>query len=185
MTDLSYSIRPTRLSDAEAIARCLIASWRTTYALFLDRSFFDHLEQDLDQQVARQHIRLADPHCLSWVAVTHDDHVIGFIQAGPNRTPNDYHDTEFYALYLLSGWRGQGIGRHLLALEAAALIQKGLRSPMVWVLSQNPYAVFYQQLGARSYRRTTIQLDQKTVEQTAYGWDTWQQLTFPNLNVKP
>lgn len=153
------------------MTRVHLASWRTTYQGMVDGAFLDSMERDLDRRIQSRRERLARPGVWSFVAMTPEQHVIGFLDGGQNREPNTDYDAELYAIYLLKGWQGLGIGRALVHILAQTLIAAECSRMLVWVLSNNPSRIFYERLGGRILRAAAISIGAQTLEETAYGFD--------------
>ena len=99
--------------------------------------------------------RLASPGFLALVAEEVADNlsepkqmVIGFVNGGSLREPVEDFDGELYAIYLLLSAHRKGIGRALTMRFAELLHAQGLKSMLVWVLTDNPAVDFYRKMGA-------------------------------------
>lgn len=174
---MEYQIRRGVEVDAEALSRVHLASWRTTYGGMIPEAFFDQMERDLDQRVERHRTRLASADVGVWVAVTPENHVVGFADGGPIRQVQDLFDGELYAIYLLKGWQGLGVGKALVQHLAQYLSSRGKQAMAVWVLKDNvPARQFYERLGARYLTAQTIEIGSRVLEEWAYGWDDLRRL---------
>lgn len=171
--DRAYLIRSAELRDVSALVRVHAASWRTTYAGLVEDAFLDRLERELDLRIEQRRERVARPDAAVWVACTPKDHVVGFIDGGPIREPLEAYDQELYAIYLLQGWQGMGIGRALIRQLARHLESNGGQKLLVWVLKENSSGrSFYERLGGRLVAEKSIQIGSKTFAELAYGWET-------------
>ena len=168
---MDYLVRRATIDDAEAIARVHAVSWRTTYQGLVEDDVLDRLERDLDDRVARRIERLRRPELMCWVAVTPGGYVVGFADGGPIRAPLQGYDYELYAIYLLKGWQGCGMGLALVRALWDSICQEGGRSMAVWVLKDNRSRSFYEHLGAQYLMRETIRIGSQNLEEWAYGWD--------------
>jgi len=56
---------------------------------------------------------------------------------------------------------------------------------LVWVLAENPNRRFYESLGGRFLRSTTITLGGADLEEWAYGWDDLRGLAGMGENLTP
>lgn len=168
-----YHIRRGMERDAEALTRVHAASWRTTYSNIVDEAFFDRMDRRLDSRIAQWAQRLAQPGVKIWVAASPHDRVVGFIDGGPIREPVLDYDQEIYAIYLLQGWQGRGMGKALVGELARGLHEAGGRRLLVWVLADNVSArQFYEHVGARQIREQTIQIGSQQLQECAYGWES-------------
>jgi L-amino acid N-acyltransferase YncA len=106
-----------------------------------------------------------------WICVAEvDEMVCGFAAGGRLRELVDAYDGEVYALYLLAGMQGQGIGRGMFAWVARELAQQGMWDFVVWTLRENPSVGFYARLGGVVVAEAEIEIGGKRLEPVAYGW---------------
>ena len=76
------------------------------------------------------------------------DRVAGYANYGRNRARSLFYDGEIYEIYLRPEFQGLGFGRRLFTAARRDLAQSGLKSLVVWALSDNEPAVeFYRALG--------------------------------------
>ncbi|MBT6205849.1 MAG: GNAT family N-acetyltransferase [Rhodospirillaceae bacterium] len=167
------TLRAARQSDAPAIARVHVESWRTTYAGMLPDSYL--LSLDVDQRTVFW-ARLLKPRGDS-VVVAEDEKagVIGFGSCGPIR-PEEQPQSgdgwlgEIYTLYLLSDWHGQGLGRSMLDWLLQRLRARGLDRILLWVVEANPTRFFYEAMGAKVIARRREPFAGVLLDELAYGW---------------
>jgi GNAT superfamily N-acetyltransferase len=163
-------IRPACGEDVEAASRVHLASWRTTYAGIVADEFLDQLERDLDAAIDRRRRRWDRTDVRKLVAVTPGDHVVGFADGGPVRDGDAAYSGEVYAIYLLKGWQGLGVGRGLFSALGRALAEAGHASLKLWVLTDNPARRFYERLGGVLVDRNVIAVGGQALPESAYGW---------------
>jgi ribosomal protein S18 acetylase RimI-like enzyme len=77
---------------------------------------------------------------------------------------------ELYGIYLLESHQRRGIGRGLLQAIVERLAEAGLRSLVVWVLTDNRSRGFYEALGGELIRRGQTEIGGLALEKVAYGW---------------
>lgn len=53
---------------------------------------------------------------------------------------------------------------------AAADLQAGLPSMLVWVLAANPARSFYERLGGKRVRGSRIEIGGELLDEVGYGW---------------
>ncbi len=100
---------------------------------------------------------MADPKSLALVAED-GDRVVGVCYAGPSKEPG-YPGGEVYAIYLLPGAQGKGLGRELFEKALRFLLETGQTPVWVWVIEQNVHARgFYAHLGGRLAGRRSTRL---------------------------
>jgi ribosomal protein S18 acetylase RimI-like enzyme len=180
------SVRPAARGDEDALALVHVRAWQTTYRGILPAEFLDAL--NVTARVDRWHERIESPGEgeFSFVAEAIGDEgrreIVGFSSGGPEREGFASADGvryagEVYAIYLLAGWQRQGAGRQLMASSAQALIDRGFRSVVIWVLKDNaPARGFYEALGGVLVGEKPITIGQTDLLEVAYGWPDAQRL---------
>jgi len=99
------------------------------------------------------------------------DSIAGYANYGRNRARSLFYDGEVYELYLRPEFQGLGFGRRLFTAARKDLIQSGLKSLVVWALSDNdPAMEFYRALGGRAVARSSEKFGAKTLDKVAYAW---------------
>jgi ribosomal protein S18 acetylase RimI-like enzyme len=99
------------------------------------------------------------------------DRVAGYANYGRNRARSLNYDGEIYELYLRPEFQGLGFGRRLFTAARKDLAQSGLRSLVIWALSDNdPAVAFYRALGGRPVARSSERFGGRTLDKTAFGW---------------
>src|ERR1043165_9161984 len=113
MKEQEFIIRPTIISDAEAIARINIDSWRETYSGLIAPETLDAMT---DEEYNAKWKRILDPtnsvNGFRFVAEI-DSTIVGYVGAGVPRDESLGYEGELYALYLLKRYHGKGIGKGL------------------------------------------------------------------------
>ena len=170
--DLSECIiRDATMADAVGIASVHVVSWRETYPGIIPATFLERVS--LDRRTAHWQQQLATPPkgTATLVAERPDTgEIVGFADAGPNRSPELGFDAELYALYLLKTCQGAGIGRELVRANAARLLRAGYRSLCTWVLAENSSCGFYKALGGTVIGEKEESFDGVPLRELAYGW---------------
>jgi ribosomal protein S18 acetylase RimI-like enzyme len=171
------SVRAARASDAPAIARVLVDSWRSTYGGIIAQSYIDGMS--VESQTKRWQRRLSEPKVLATTVVVDDDGgvVVGFAAGGPIRERCDDFDAELYAIYVAADAQGRGLGRQLLTEWARRASSQGFRAAIVRVLTANSARAFYERLGGRWLKEATLDLDGAAYAESWYGWDSLDALT--------
>jgi ribosomal protein S18 acetylase RimI-like enzyme len=172
---MPLAYRLATVSDAAAIARLHVASWRETYTGLLPAVMLADLSAEsraamweavLDAPARRigTRVHLAEE----------EGEVVGFGACGGQRDEG-LRDRgfvgEFGAIYVLRSHQGGGVGRALMRLMARDLMARSMPSASLWVLDGNARArALYERLGG------TILADKETVDggvtlhEVAYGW---------------
>jgi ribosomal protein S18 acetylase RimI-like enzyme len=103
------------------------------------------------------------------VALTHDEAWRAAYQG--NRARSLHFEGEIYELYLRPEFQGLGFGRRLFAAAKRDLAQSGLKSMVVWALSDNdPATEFYRALGGRMVARSSERFGPKSLDKVAFAW---------------
>ncbi len=99
------------------------------------------------------------------------DRIAGYANYGRNRARSLTYDGEIYELYLRPEFQGLGFGRRLFTAARRDLAQSGLKSLVVWALSDNDPAVeFYRAIGGRAVARSSERFGSKTLDKVAFAW---------------
>jgi ribosomal protein S18 acetylase RimI-like enzyme len=168
-------IRAAQLADVPGIARVHVDAWRSTYQGLLPADFLADLRYDQREQLW-QHIltQFSETHFV-FVAVDHEQ-VVGFASGGPEQSGGLGCDGELYAIYLLSTYQHQGLGRKLTQALVRQLVAQGFQSMAVWVLAENPARRFYETLGGRYLCTRQDEIGGATVSEIAYRWSDLAEL---------
>lgn len=137
-------IRAALVSDAPAIARVHVDSWRAAYRGIISDEVLENL--NIEQRTARWSSNLTDDVSETMVEYSREG-ILGFVSFGATRDEDDDPTQvgEIMAVYIAPvSWR-QGIGRALCGAAVAALSARGFAEIVVWVLKENhPARVFYE-----------------------------------------
>jgi ribosomal protein S18 acetylase RimI-like enzyme len=166
-------IRTAWVSDAPALARVHVDSWRTTYRDILPKERLEALSYvHREEGWADRLERAAALRAVTFVAEDQDGQVIGFSTAGPETSGDPTYKGELYAIYLLERFQRQGHGRRLMHAAADAMSQAGFPNIMLWVLADNHGARrFYERIGGRVIGERALTIFDVAVEECAYAWD--------------
>ena len=163
-------VREARCEDVGAIAQVHVESWRTTYRGLMPDAVLDGLTPEQRRPQWEQQLCSGRPLRCTFVATDAENRVVGFASAGPQRDMPAY-DGELYAIYLPQSVQRQGTGRRLVASVARCLIDRGMRSMLLWVLASNhPSRAFYERLGGTYVQTKPYEIGGATLREVAYGW---------------
>ncbi len=143
-------IRPAEVSDAPALARIRVASWRAAYAGLVPDDVLADLDEAAD--TTRFATALADADSGRQTLVACDEPagpVLGYVSFGPDREqPDQVLVGEVYAVYLdPPAWR-RGLGAALMHAAERELVRRGATRARVWTLARNAQArAFYDSRG--------------------------------------
>jgi GNAT superfamily N-acetyltransferase len=179
---MAMVVRKARISDAEAIAKVHVQSWRETYPGIVSEEYLKRLSVK-DREAAWSKNLEDQSERFNFVAENTSVGVVGFSSGGPLRgeaqsfapalpeNAKAAYDGEFYAIYLLKAFQKSGSGRALFEAVVKELKQRGFKSMLVWVLKDNPACAFYEAMGGRLLGQTKITID-KELDELAYGWES-------------
>jgi ribosomal protein S18 acetylase RimI-like enzyme len=177
----AITIRAATPSDAPAIGRVHVQSWRETYRGMLSDALLDSVSATVRAAMWSGALEAEAP-VLLYVAERGNGDLVGFAAGGGRRSSALTHDAEIYAIYLLNAVRRRGCGRRLMAALAAALRALQFRSLCLWVLRDNTEARgFYERLGGQLVGERTKTEGEHTFEEVAYGWPDLNALCGPTV----
>ena len=167
MNTTLIEIRRARSSDAVAVAAAHDDAWRTAYRGIIPGP-------ELEKLVSRRGAAWWDGAIRKGSRVSilvFGDEVAGYANYGRNRARSLYYDGEIYELYLRPEYQGVGFGRRLFTSARRDLAQSGMKSLVLWALSDNEPAVdFYRALGGQPVARSSERFGDKTLDKVAFAW---------------
>jgi ribosomal protein S18 acetylase RimI-like enzyme len=163
-------LRPAKPSDARAIGRIHVETWRTAYPGMVPDQTLLGMTVDGKASAWRRALSRLPTREVVLVAEDSEAGPVGFASAGPNRDPRLPFAGEVQTLYVLPDWQNRGIGRQLLLGCFARLVDQGLASAVIWVLADNPSRFFYERLGGRRAGERDERLWGALLHEVAYGW---------------
>jgi ribosomal protein S18 acetylase RimI-like enzyme len=183
----SIVIRPARASDAEAIARVRVDSWRETYRGMIPQSYLDAMKLE-ESRVLWEKVLSAGSSAVSVFVAEHGAEIVGFGSGNMLAEPKHGFDAELSAVYVRREFQRAGVGRRLVAETAAALSQRdrGAGGLIVWVIAGNKGArAFFERMGAELVIEQAFQWDGKDLVEAGYGWRTLEVLTADLPGLPP
>ncbi len=167
MSTVLIEIRRAKLCDAEAVAETHDAAWRAAYQGIIPGTELEKLISrrgpDWWDSAIRKGSRIA--------LMQFGDHIAGYANYGRNRARSLFYEGEIYELYLKPEFQGLGFGRRLFSAARRDLVQSGLKSLVVWALSDNePATEFYKALGGRAVARSSERFGTRVLDKVAYAW---------------
>jgi ribosomal protein S18 acetylase RimI-like enzyme len=132
MSTTLIEVRPARAADASAVASTHDEAWRAAYQGIIPGAELEKLINRRGPQWWDSAIRKG-----SRVSVlVFGDKVAGYANYGRNRARSLHFEGEIYELYLRPEFQGLGFGRRLFSSARRDLLQSGLKSMVVWALSE-------------------------------------------------
>lgn len=112
---MDFTIREPQKSDAEAIARVHVESWKETYGHLLPEDFFGgdlhHRRLGMWQRMLASG---TDPFVVR-VGESSEGEIVGFILIGPSDDPKTApRKRSLFAIYVMNSHHGTGMGQALL-----------------------------------------------------------------------
>ena len=104
----------------------------------------------------------------SFVAENPHGEVVGYVIGGKERSNFPGVLGEIGAIYILSDYHRQGIGRKLMHHASVHLFQFGLLPYLLWVLEQNVARGFYERLGGVYLAQKEISIAENSLTEIAY-----------------
>jgi ribosomal protein S18 acetylase RimI-like enzyme len=167
MNTTLIEIRRAKSSDAVDVAETHDEAWRTAYQGIIPGN-------ELEKLINRRGPDWWDSAIRKGSRITilqFGERVAGYANYGRNRARSLFYDGEIYELYLRPEFQGLGFGRRLFSAARKDLNQSGLKSLVVWALSDNePAMEFYRALGGRAVARSSERFGAKTLDKVAYAW---------------
>ncbi|MEA3026648.1 MAG: hypothetical protein QOF91_1933 [Alphaproteobacteria bacterium] len=169
MSTVLIEIRRAKASDAAAVADTHDEAWRGAYQGVIPGLELEKLVTrrgpDWWDSAIRKGSRIA--------ILAFGDKVAGYANYGRNRARSLFYDGEIYELYLRPEYQGLGFGRRLFTSARRDLGQSGLKSLVVWALSDNDPAVeFYRALGGKAVARSSERFGEKSLDKVAFAWNS-------------
>ena len=132
--------------DCHAIAAVQVLSWQHAYEGILPADYLATLSVEAREAVWRKAMAEGQPQLL---VARSETGVEGFIAFGPSRDRGAPADrAEIWALYTAPTVWSQGIGRALWLQARERLVEQGMRTVSLWVLTRNRRAIlFYAAAG--------------------------------------
>jgi ribosomal protein S18 acetylase RimI-like enzyme len=167
MSTVLIEIRRAKATDAGTVAETHDEAWRTAYQGIIPGTELDKLISRRGPAWWESAIRKGSRIAL----LGFGDRVAGYANYGRNRARSLFYEGEIYELYLRPEFQGLGFGRRLFTAARRDLAQSGLKSLVVWALSDNEPAVeFYRALGGRPVARSSERFGTRTLDKVAFAW---------------
>jgi ribosomal protein S18 acetylase RimI-like enzyme len=168
MSTVLIEIRRARPADAKSVAATHDDAWRNAYQGVIPGAELERLIARRGEAWWNGAIRKGSRISL----LAFGDTIAGYANYGRNRARSLYYDGEVYELYLRPEFQGLGFGRRLFTAARRDLAHSGMKSVVVWALSDNEPAVdFYRALGGRAVARSSEKFGDKVLEKVAYAWN--------------
>lgn len=160
-------IREASVTDAPAIARVTVDTWKTAYRGIIDDNYLNNLSYEEREKGWKQ---FPFDDCFVYVAVDGAQKILGFAAAGPEREGNPAYQGELYAIYVCQEDQNKGTGSALFLTVLQKMAEASINSLLLWVLADSPYRRFYEKHGGQPLGSKLLEMEGFINEITAYGW---------------
>jgi ribosomal protein S18 acetylase RimI-like enzyme len=169
--DTQFVLFPAGPTDAEALARAHVTSWRETYRGLLPDAYLARMSEEAHTRRFAHLLLHPGPDDVTLAAADRWD-IVGYAQGGPSRRRRE-GEAEIATLYLIRAAQNRGLGGRLLMQTARALAARGARSLVVSVLRENVAARgFYEHMGGQAEPpRLEPGPGGAPLHEVAYCWD--------------
>src|ERR1700740_2301268 len=169
MNTTLIEIRRAKPTDAVSVAETHDEAWRTAYRGIIPGAELEKLISRRGPAWWESAIRKGSRVAL----LVFGDRIAGYANYGRNRARSLTYDGEIYELYLRPEFQGLGFGRRLFTATRRDLAQSGIKSLVVWALSENESAVdFYRALGGKAGARSSEKFGTRVLDKVAFGWQS-------------
>jgi GNAT superfamily N-acetyltransferase len=148
-----------------------VDTWRKAYKGIVPDDYLDGLSYEESGRLWQDVITAGD----GCVFVAEDeDGFFGFASGSPgkrfSRNLREY-EGELKTVYVLPSHQGTGAGRQLVGAVARHFTERGMRSMLLWVFTENRSARrFYESLGGVLVAEDGFELGGAWLSEVAYGW---------------
>lgn len=147
--DTQFVIFPAGPTDAEALARVHVQSWRETYKGLLPDAYLARMSEAAHARRFGHALMKPGPDDVTLAAADRWG-LVGYAQGGPSRR-RVADEAEVATLYLVRSAQNRGLGARLLQGAARSLSARGATSLVISVLRDNFGARgFYEHLGGEA-----------------------------------
>ena len=133
--------------DALGIAIVNVYTWKTAYSGLIPNDFIDS-RIDRVIEIADRNRRDIEVRN-NFIVAKEDNTIVGFACYGKSRNEEFVDSGEIYALYVLSGFQGKGIGREIFDSCIGELKKEGYESLIINCLKGNKSMEFYKHMGGK------------------------------------
>jgi len=165
------NIRSVKSTDIKDLAKVHVDTWKTTYKGIVSDEFLQKLSYDEREKLWSTFLKEENINRFIFVVENEFGIVIGFAIGGLERTNNPSYKGELWGIYILKEYQKKGIGKALVKKIIETLLNLNITSMLVWVLKDNPYRSFYENLGGIIVDQKPTEIGQERLIEIAYGWN--------------
>ncbi|MDQ8739334.1 GNAT family N-acetyltransferase [Paenibacillus sp. LHD-38] len=165
-------IRRAVFDDVKGIVHVHIESIKSSHVSILPQDFLDNLTHEWSTPRFTETLRNPPKDVSLLVAEDERGKIIGFIWGGPERKGDTEYKGEIYAVYVLSEFRGVGVGRQLVSALVEDLISFNIDSMLVMVFESNLASRrFYEAMGGCEIREGFAIVNGEQYKDVVYAWN--------------
>lgn len=175
------TIREATPADASGIARVWVDTFRSANIGLVPEQFLEDFSYERSHKHWSRRLQLheTDSNYFIYVAEAAPEGIVGFAEAGPERTGDYTYNAELYAMYVLQSHQRRRIGTALMKAVARKLLDLGISSMLVWCFLGSLARYFYQVLGGQKVDTEPIETGGIQLEQVAYAWSNLSAIVSP------
>lgn len=145
---MKYTIRKIKREDCLEVAKVVSTSWNETYKEIVPDWFLNELKTN-EEERARKMLDDFDTKNSNQLVLEIDGKVVGFANYGKATDEEYSHCGEIFALYIISQYKGNGLGRKLVEEATSELKKMGYNEMLISCLKGNPSNEFYKHIGGK------------------------------------
>ena len=142
---MDYTIRKMTREDCGAAAHVISASWKETYRGIIPEEELNRT----DEQTIAENSRKNFPEDNHQFVLEAGGAVVGYMNVGLTDEKEYDHCGEIHAVYILSEYKGKGLGRKMIEAGTAELKALGCDRMVIGCLAGNPSNSFYGHIGGK------------------------------------
>lgn len=142
---MNYVIRRRTKEDCKAIAHVVTVGWNETYKGIVPDYFLEELKTN-EEERANNMLSKFDENNNHQFVLEINNEVVGFVNFGASED-DEYKCGEIFALYIISKYKGLGLGKKLVEAATKELKEMGFNSMIIACLKGNPSNEFYKHIG--------------------------------------
>jgi GNAT superfamily N-acetyltransferase len=140
-------IRPGEISDVPEISRVYFEVWHDTYQGLVPEPFLKGMTQEVAHQIFLNGFQTQGFDFFVRVIESPEGRLIGYLDAGKDRSSTQKGLGEIYGLYLMKEHQRQGMGEVLFRSAVEWFQTLGMTAYRTWVLDRGPSRFFYEKMG--------------------------------------
>lgn len=140
-------IRKAVPEDALGIAIVNVYTWKTAYSGLLPDDFINSRIDRLIEIADRNRSEIEENN--KFIVATVGNTIVGFACYGKTRNEEFIDAGEIYAIYVLSGFQGKGVGRKMFTASIEELKKEECNSVIINCLEGNKSLEFYKHMGGK------------------------------------